>query len=47
MNNEIREPEGATCLFYIEYLSANAKRFAHSGGSAMTTIWVRIRFPNG
>ncbi|KAI8938325.1 hypothetical protein NX059_005977 [Plenodomus lindquistii] len=39
MDNKIVEPEASTCLFYTAWLSAIAKRFAHSGGASMTTIW--------
>ncbi len=30
----------SSCLFYTEYLTAAAQRFAHGGGNDLTTIWV-------
>lgn len=40
MGTKIYEPPGSTCLFYTAWLSAIAQRFAHGGGSDMTTLWV-------
>ncbi|KAI9765325.1 MAG: hypothetical protein M1839_005525 [Geoglossum umbratile] len=39
LDNRIYDPPATTCLFYTYDLTETAQRFAHGGGSAMTTIW--------
>ncbi|KAH0558550.1 hypothetical protein GP486_004793 [Trichoglossum hirsutum] len=39
LDHHIYTPPATTCLFYTFGLSATAQRFAHGGGSDMTTIW--------